>query len=52
MQWKALPVSKKDHYALTGATVREALEADKKKGLIPFLLSAHGHFGAKITHSD
>jgi glutamate/tyrosine decarboxylase-like PLP-dependent enzyme len=39
MQWRALPVSKKDHYSLTGETVRKALEEDRAKGLVPFLLS-------------
>jgi hypothetical protein len=34
-----LPTFKKDHYALTGETVRKALEEDEKKGLIPFMLS-------------
>jgi len=34
-----LPTFKKNHYALTGETVRKALEEDEKKGLIPFMLS-------------
>ncbi len=32
-------MSKADDYALTGETVRKALQEDKEKGLIPFLLS-------------
>jgi hypothetical protein len=34
-----LPTFKEDDYALTGETVRKALEEDEKKGLIPFMLS-------------
>lgn len=39
LKWKSLPTTKKDNYALTGETVRKALEEDEKKGLIPFMLS-------------
>ncbi|KAH8079900.1 putative aromatic-L-amino-acid decarboxylase [Filobasidium floriforme] len=38
LKWRSLPTFKKDHYALTGETVRKALEEDEKKGLIPFML--------------
>ena len=51
MQWKALPVSSKDNYALTGAAVRAALEEDKKQGLIPFLLSAFS-LPVRLTFRD
>ena len=39
LKWKALPTYRKDSYALTGETVKAALEEDEKKGLIPFMLS-------------
>ena len=39
LKWRSLPTFKKDHYALTGETVRKALKEDEKKGLIPFMLS-------------
>lgn len=39
LKWKALPTYRKDNYALTGETVKAALEEDEKKGLIPFMLS-------------
>jgi glutamate/tyrosine decarboxylase-like PLP-dependent enzyme len=39
LKWKALPTYRKDDYALTGETVKAALEEDEKKGLIPFMLS-------------
>jgi aromatic-L-amino-acid decarboxylase len=39
LKWRSLPTFKEDDYALTGETVRKALEEDEKKGLIPFMLS-------------
>jgi len=35
----ALEVKREDDFSLRGATLRAALEEDKKKGLKPFILS-------------
>lgn len=39
LEFRALPVSSKDNYSLTGATVRAALEEDAAKGLVPCMMS-------------
>jgi hypothetical protein len=39
MEFRALPTYRKDDYALRADVVREALEQDTEKGLIPFMLS-------------
>ncbi|KAJ9100086.1 hypothetical protein QFC19_005766 [Naganishia cerealis] len=39
LHFRALPTYRKDEYALRADTVRQALEEDTQKGLIPFMLS-------------
>lgn len=39
MHWRALPVSASDGYALTGETLRKAIEEDIQAGLVPFFVS-------------
>nr|XP_018265527.1 aromatic-L-amino-acid decarboxylase [Kwoniella dejecticola CBS 10117]OBR87685.1 aromatic-L-amino-acid decarboxylase [Kwoniella dejecticola CBS 10117] len=40
LPFRAVPVSIEDNYALTGASLKEAIEADIAQGLIPFLVYA------------
>nr|XP_019047344.1 aromatic-L-amino-acid decarboxylase [Kwoniella bestiolae CBS 10118]OCF26274.1 aromatic-L-amino-acid decarboxylase [Kwoniella bestiolae CBS 10118] len=40
LPFRAIPVSIDDQYALRGEAVREAIEKDKKDGLVPFLVYA------------
>ncbi|KAK6903875.1 hypothetical protein I203_107385 [Kwoniella mangroviensis CBS 8507] len=40
LPFRAIPVSIEDQYSLRGKDVREAIEKDKKAGLVPFLVYA------------